>query len=1790
MKPPICRIAALALLCLVQSAHAVDTTPPTLTIPQTWIEKSGSFFYFKMNLDPQDETGVDKIEFRSALNSTAALPANAPWSWYPWTRGQPFEIGFNCTSVVFEIRSKDAAGNVSPLQRRTFKAPFPITTAPNLDPMFGPSPLRFTSPELLSDFRGLFTADFDGLGRDDLLEIDNSTGLVNVRRQLADGTFTSNGFSVPAGTIQDSAIGDFDHDGLMDIILVLDHDVKVYHNDGLDVNGALQFTGSVPLGRSSSGIVTVEHIAVANLTTDNKPEVVIVGTGDDGAGGTVMKMEMIDNNGAGVLHGHITSRGPDLASAGRIAIGDLTGDGIADVAMVDLFELKLLVFKGLGNGVFGGVDDAVVANRPLSIDSYFYCDAIAIGDLEGTGRNGVIMTQHYFGTIPLAPYNDDQKHNAQFWQYFAPDYSGGLVPYTPQYLSIGPAAAVSAPPRSDVIIRDYTGDRFPEIVMTSEYGAGVRTVRMNVPLDNQNHRTYGFTTSVRDFATAEHPQRLCAGKLNGATKDGLVVAGDAALNKITWLSNAFTHSVKANDIVGGAATDSDATGSPNGTGGFTYTVFPNGQINYSLTYVNNTATAITGATVECLLPATLGFISGSAGSTVTTSGTSHYVRWTVDIPANSAGVVTFTTQVLTSTLGTAIAPVASLKKVAVALATTTLPKVTVLEPLRFTLGVVSDSDNSGLTTHKDEAIKYTFTVKNLGSTVVTNVKMGMPWPAGTGYLSELPLSSGTTALKRGVVGKTTGIDWTIASLPAGGTVSVWVLVEVLAAENVVITASNAACKRGTTTITAPAFKTTVLPTLGVALACDKVIARPGDFVNYTFVVHNYGITAIDNAKLVDLLPQGMALASAHTNDGLGNFTETPLNGDNITATTNPGIDRALGIISWTWATLPAKASRSVRFTCQVKFDDPTYYLSNGTSVTNSVSNLAYNFVATRSAIRLFAAKPIGGSSATSVTAAPLFLLSYAVPKTVSLLSGGEPLSPPALALQKSAVADGQVVISGTAITTVVNDTTTSADGVVTYVHSISNAAGAGTATNVQLRDFIPVGTTFLGFVARDGLFVTSYFGFHFYDAAGKETTSTSATRSFTFPVGNLAGGQSTVFSYRVQTALVPGTTSLSTILSNSGGMAGKSGIYTFDPVIGYHLTASNLNFPINGGPRQLKVIVTQPAAFNIGAIVSSRTEAVGSEFTGIAIPLEVLGGLGLNMSGIKIDIPIPKGFLASGAQLFNSLGAIVGTSTISTPNSAGVRTVSFPVGSLRAATALFQVQLDPATAYVLKNAAGQIREPLSITPVATGKYSKPVVAAALAHSAVLADAPPPPAPVVIPPFSALGTLSFLPDPVVKDAKIFVGRCAPATVRRGELLTYTIFVGNLTNVLLGSGVISMNIPTGTTFVSATNYRMNAHDSPSGSDYGFLRSFKAVVSGPKVSWTVGAIANSEGGVVTLTVKVPDTFVGDRIDDNSCKFDVVNATGKTAGPLGVVVLRGNETAQAASATGAAIEGVGTNFTDAIRVSLEDEGFQIGSNSCTVGTGGCDFMHLQNGVVLIPLKNDRIMILGPADKVSASGIRLLHDGMMRIAVGPGTLAGGMGVGVSTIMGLSGVPSVTPNSILIGLNSPTSSLVAQGGGNIVASGGGNLVASDGASIVASGGGNIVASGGGNLIGLDAASLTGTNAARILLPEGNAAILALNVGGKFVIDPTAKMVASGGGNLLVKGGGIVASGGGNLVAQGGGNLIANDGGSLLAGGAGSLVAQGGGNIVASGGGNLVSAGMGNLVNLNGVSSLANVKQ
>ena len=1032
--------------------------------------------------------------------------------------------------------------------------------------------------------------------------------------------------------------------------------------------------------------------------------------------------------------------------------------------------------------------------------------------------------------------------------------------------------------------------------------------------------------------------------------------------------------------------------------------------------------------------------------------------------------------------------------------------------------------------------------------------------------------------------------------------------------------------------TAPALITTLLNPLEITLAFDKPIARPGEIVRYTFTVTNHQFVNMSNCKVVDVIPPGMVFVESGASDGAdsgigggtGHFSQFPGFKKNLlTPTSSPVALDALNIITWNLGTIPARVSRNIVFDLQVQHDVPDSYNYGTDHPPVDLSNFSYNFVGNNSlGKRLFAATPTLGATTGAVQgAASLFLVA---PNTArhTLLSGDDPIDAPRLYSIKSFIGDGTQQVGGETQNILVNDSAVTTDAVGTFFILYSNA-GAGDAQNVVFRDFVPTNMSFTGFVQKLGIAVTDFSKYRFYTAAnvelkfsdaftdtngngfadpGEPYTDTNSNGKFDgftasqvrwmdLHLGDLAGGSSDplgnggFITYRVQATATSGI-----ITSTAGGMNGVKEGVNYTATTGYHLRADNLRFPINGSPENIKIVIVPPAVVTFPVqTLKSRSSISDTETAEIAIPYEIRGAAGLTLSNLFMDLDIPKGYQVLNAIVRNTSGAIIRTNKALPPpdntlpaggvtvtvNAAGVTHIQFPLDGQRIAFPSFFIGINPATKSALLT-SGVTTKPLTYAPKITGKFVKapppppPGMAAAHGYAAAAAAAPPP-SPVPLGEVSTFGTLPALVDST-KDSRIFVGRSAPISVKRGDSFQYVIYVGNLTNVRLGVGSITFKVPEGCIGVNVSQYKYDSLNfaglagqispiAPFNAANKIWTWEKPLAAGTPITINIGGFGEAEAGAFFFTCAVLESFTGDRIDDNSVVFDVGNACAKTSPALGVVVRAGNETAHSAAVTQRAVDGLQLRVSPEVTAALRTN-FALNPSGNHITFGGPDVMQMNNGVGMVPLANERVFIIGPPSAVSAPlANQMLDNGRVRIAVGPGNAS----TGIKLVN-----PPTYPSGLLLP-NTLFSDMKISASGNIVAGGGGN--------IVAAGGGNIVAAGGGNLKG---ASIGAT----IKMPDGSTAVLVedlVNGGAKLVGQDGANIVAAGGGNIVAAGGGnIVAAGGGNVVSNDGAGVVSNDGAGLLGKNGAALIGHDGATIVAGGGGNLITISSGNLIQANGV--------
>ncbi|MBL9145957.1 MAG: VCBS repeat-containing protein [Verrucomicrobiaceae bacterium] len=2136
---------ALTLLVLTSFVHAVDTTPPTLNITHTWIEKAGTRSNFKMLLDPKDETGLlpvtfgtppptnNTIWFRSALNNPNANLSALPWNWWPWQRGVPFEIGFTCTACVIELQARDAAGNASAVQRRVFQSPFPYSTAPDTDVKLG-SPTTVGSAAL--DCRGLFSGNLDGQGFTDLLQVDRTTGVVTAKLQpsaapfpLVDQTL----LTLTANTIEDSAAADYDKDGRLDLAMIVSGALRLYHNDGLNGSNQLAFTEVTVNAGALNGttLSTITGVAFGDITGEGKPEILLSGV--NGSNETIMAW--LDNNSQFTFLSGNKCPAPSASTAGRVAVGDVTGDGFADVVMIDPGQSGVLLFQNDGTGILMGEDRTNAADRPIATQTggnfgALVPKSLAVGDVTGDGRADAIVMVNWLGSTNGNDSNDVRMH--QFWQLLD---SRGRVPFhasgtmllgqssASDFIVASESArlALTAPPLvsgntvsqgapaslwkflggdpsnpanwqtndldapSDVLLQDLNRDRFPEVVLTSQFepgtgdAGGVRAYQVKSTLNATNQLTSFDLQEVAVPTNSLNPHRLAAARWALNKASSIIVAHNDSPG-LVWIFNtgSETSSTAPVAIIGATTVDTDPDGTDGPNGIPVYTAFPTSLITYTLTIINNTASPLTNAVIDSLLPPAV-TPEDLGGGTVVASSTSNYVRWTETVPANTSLTKQFTARVKSTALVASIIQPKNNIKYGTTNVSSYMPKVTVDEPITFALlSANSTSDPAATIVHYGEFITYRMRLTNRGKTAITNTVIGMNMPVGSIFDGPVSPVPGTTQV---VNTAKTRIDITVTSLAPESYQDVFVNVEARGADNSLITNSTMTAQRPSgSKRTLAAVKTTIKPAIDVewysvysefsprdqsageplkgtqvhfgeiiryrpklvnrsanaqlnvklgipvpvstifdgpvstipgmtyvvptnksridftitnfpgstynpdgtlntlstntdarldvecraadyvnvtqsattvqvpgraivnpgtytflcrpALEIDlKTVPanlatiRPGETITYELQAKNWGINKVTTGKVISRIPYGTKLKSALADDGsgtaagpgpdtiLGTSDDVPFrSGDflgtaqlphELSATSKPAYILKDQLLVWDLGQVDPGMMKTVRYSVTVATDIGQEYFSKALLRTLTMDNTNYNFVGTaNTGKRIFAFVPISPTLAAPANADPYWMNSATgkAPPVNIAISTSNPLPKPKLQIVKhvlgprnEALADKYALLPTDQATAdvapnvkrndwlwyVENDSTVLNDAVCSYALHYFNTGGA-TATNVRVKDVIPTGMTFVGFLAKNRVLMGSYPFSHFYDAAGKEldmnvVANTTKVRSFDLYGGDLAIGEGGSFIYQcvAADALAAGTI----ISSLCGGKSGTNSGLIYTAKAGYHLTADQLHFPVDGSPEAVHVKLTPKVGFVLPikdgwksghGMAYSASPPPAPAANGIAppptvseddedsimitMPYDVRGDAGAAplppLSNVKMSFLLPKGYKTDDSYVNSennvklktlNAGAVVeGSGYVSAIRQADGRIkVTFPLDDIPFAWPTAHIIYDPLyKATLLKNgvtvAGADIEVNLSgfygggggVIYNSTADATTDVVTTATPHGCLagnwvqftvlnggtgLTTGTPyvvhsttstttlklaervGGAPIDITANATTGTkLQRLPDKAIppvksfihidsrsdadKDSKCFVGRCAPVSVKRGDIFTYTIFMGGLSSVDMGAGDLGITVPVGCEAISATNFYYNCVIKPNfGTPYEFGGKYSTITpagtlypagsqtdtfqevrwstpkpAGTVIKWNMPLYGNI-GGAVQLKLRVLESFTGNAIIDKTCYFKPVNAMPKYAGASAIVVREGDVDGQLAEILQRHLQGVKFKHNRGVEKEITKT-LVLDENTCAISIGGADVLQFLNGVNLIPLPNDRVMLIGPPDHVvdAAGGTlvlrTLVNDPMMRITCGFGTSGA---VSLVNIPGYTGVTAA--NQVLTDLGTP----------------GLNVLASKVANIIIGGGNNLVRSGGSNFA---AAGVNGAKAPKLMLPGA----LAIDINqvltdAKLVGQDGHSIVAGGGGNATTgEGGQMVAPGATGLIGKNGAAEVpANDGAGVI-GQSGSAVLSHNGNALIGGDG------------------------
>lgn len=263
------------------------------------------------------------------------------------------------------------------------------------------------------------------------------------------------------------AVADFNGDGLPDIATAYfeDNSVRVVLNQR---HGNFSAATSYPVGKQPY------WIAAGDLNNDGYPDLVTANTTD----GTISVL-MNKADGTGAFQPAVTYTVGHLPY--QVAIGDLNGDGIPDIAVTDYGDNTVTILYGPLNSQFG-----VVQSLPTCTNPY----GIVIGDFRHSGQNDIAVTCF---------------HSAQMEVFL----NNGMLPYQP------PMTPTSF--QSPLI---YSTDVFPTSLLVGDFN---RDGNLDIVTGNSIANDVSFfagngdgtfKSAVNSFAL-NFPDSIAAGDVNG---------------------------------------------------------------------------------------------------------------------------------------------------------------------------------------------------------------------------------------------------------------------------------------------------------------------------------------------------------------------------------------------------------------------------------------------------------------------------------------------------------------------------------------------------------------------------------------------------------------------------------------------------------------------------------------------------------------------------------------------------------------------------------------------------------------------------------------------------------------------------------------------------------------------------------------------------------------------------------------------------------------------------------------------------------------------------------------------------------------------------------------------------------------------------------------------------------------------------------------------------------------------------------------------------------------------------
>jgi len=187
------------------------------------------------------------------------------------------------------------------------------------------------------------------------------------------------GLTLPTNSPQAAAVGDFNGDGIPDLVLSAGGPSQRLVIFLGNANGTYTTVPGPSIFTYSFG-----PIVSADFNGDGKQDMAVLNANSSA-------VTILLGNGDGTFT--VSASSPATGSSpNQLAMGDFNGDGIPDLAVTEDSTNTVLIFLGNGDGTFTAAPNLVAGSSPY---------AIAVGDFNGDGKMDMAVTDTYDDTVSV---------------------------------------------------------------------------------------------------------------------------------------------------------------------------------------------------------------------------------------------------------------------------------------------------------------------------------------------------------------------------------------------------------------------------------------------------------------------------------------------------------------------------------------------------------------------------------------------------------------------------------------------------------------------------------------------------------------------------------------------------------------------------------------------------------------------------------------------------------------------------------------------------------------------------------------------------------------------------------------------------------------------------------------------------------------------------------------------------------------------------------------------------------------------------------------------------------------------------------------------------------------------------------------------------------------------------------------------------------------------------------------------------------------------------------------------